>query len=788
MINHYFMAAFRNLVKFKTNSIINIIGIVIGLTCFLLISLWVLDEWSYDRFHANLDRLFRVVMELNYDSGIILFAPTPVPLAGALKRDIPDIENVTRVNIRYDVAVKNEEHLFENQAVAMVDPTFFELFDFPSVTGDSKDLIKDINSVIITESSSLRIFESTDIIGSTIEIGQKPYIVSGILQDVPHNSHLQFDYVINFESVYPHSRYANSWGQASIYTYVLLNSNVDESEVDEKITHLRQQYLPGSNGTLSLQSINRIHLYHDYEDGLTNHGEIKYIYLFSILAVMILVVACINYINMATAHSIKRLKEIGVRKTLGASRWNLIMQFWSESLIVIFIGLIGALSLYELVVPYFADLLGKSSDMAGLGNTYFAVLLPMAFIGTAIMAGVYPAVILSSFKPITLFRSLLSQTSGNSILRKILVIFQITFTIFLIISSIIIYSQVNFISNKDLGFDKDNLIVVNIPWDARNKYNILSNALAEDKNVVNITGGVLPGNRTYRTDRWDYDGSLTNKEISISSLLVHYDFIKTMNMHLVAGSSFRNNTPGDSLRGFILNEKAVKVIGIDDPIGKKMSFANTQGEIIGIVKDFHSSSLYEEIQPAILHMMPLGHSARLRNIIIRLNGKNTPEFLATLKQTWKAHVPDLPLNYYFASDFFNSLYDNESRVGAIFLFFTIIAIFISCLGLFGLISFISEIKSKEIGIRKVLGASIVNIIKLMTMEIIVLIIVASLIACPLAYYSMNKWLENFAYQVNIGALDFFIAVITALLITLLTVGYKVIQTAKANPVDSIRME
>lgn len=259
-------------------------------------------------------------------------------------------------------------------------------------------------------------------------------------------------------------------------------------------------------------------------------------------------------------------------------------------------------------------------------------------------------------------------------------------------------------------------------------------------------------------------------------------------MHLVAGSSFRNNTPGDSLRGFILNEQAVKAIGIDDPIGKKMSFAKTEGEIIGIVKNFHHSSLHEEIQPAILHMMPLGHSAQLSNIIIRANSKNIPEFLATLKQTWKVHVPDMPLNYYFASDFFNNLYDNESRIGAIFLFFTIIAVSISCLGLFGLISFISEAKSKEIGIRKVLGASMVNIIKLMTMEIIVLIILASLIACPLAYYSMNKWLENFAYQVNVGALDFFIAVITALLITLLTVGYKVIKAAKANPVDSIRIE
>ncbi len=792
MIKNYLKIAFRNLWKYKAFSFINLTGLAIGMAVCILILLWVQDELNFDNFHENGPRLYRVIQDADYAGHDISIARTPFPLAPALKNDFPEITDATRVFVN-GLGVKVGDKSFEDDDMIFADPSFLKMFSFPMIEGDPTTALDNPLSIILTEKTALRYFGTRRALGKTLIVRNKFQVqVTGILKDIPHNSHLQFDFVVpmNIVKEFGFDIDKMPWTNSnnSLFTYVELKNNTPASEINSKIAGIMAKHVSTSANRMFLQPFSQIHLHSNFVGDVEGQGDIKYVYIFSIMAIFVLLIACINFMNLTTARSGNRAKEVGMRKVIGASRKDIIRQFFGESTFLSVLALGLALVLVELLLPLFNHLSHKNLAVAYLGNT--GALL--GFLGIAILtgliAGSYPALFLSSFQPVKVLKGNIKAGAKSSLFRRILVVIQFTLSIILIIATTVVYSQISFMNKKNLGFDKQQLVYIHLNPTARQQYESLKNELLKNPNVENITvASHLLTDVTHAFDHVSWEGKSPDESITMNGISVDYDFIKTFGMQLTAGRDFSRVHGTDATQAYIVNEAAARKMGVDSPVGKQFSLSEEMdrpGKIIGVVKDFHFKPLSKEIEPMVIF---IGERERYY-LYARIQAGDMSKTITQMEQTWKAIIPGTEFHYGFFDDALAGMYGDEKRVGTLFNYFTILAIFISCLGLFGLSSFMAEQRTKEIGIRKVLGASVSSVVGLLSREFSLWVFLANILAWPIAWYFMNQWLLSFAYRTQVNVWIFFFAGILAMIIAMFTISFQAIKAATVNPVKALRYE
>jgi len=786
MLKSYFRVAYKNILKQKGYSFINVLGLAMGMAVCILIFLWVQDELSFDRFHKNADQIYRVVEDQLQSTGEVFpVAVTPWPLGEALKLDYPEVIDFARyLNFSKQlVTYRDGDKSFFEDGVCVADPSFLKIFSFPLIKGDA-------SSVIITENIAKKYFGKENPIGKTLTFQNRvDYLVSGVLKNLPSNSHLKFDLLLPLEATLKNSR--RTWFTNYLYTYILLKKDAAVENVQEKIHDYLVKRYPNVNTRFNLQRLNDIHLHSSYAIDL--YGASKdsslYIYIFSIVAIIILLIACINFINLAIARSSTRAKEIGLRKVVGANRMNLMVQFYGESIFFTFIAWCFAVVLVVIFLAQFNQLTGKDINVNPFTNFSSGIVMLIAAILTAIIAGTYPAIFQSSFQPVNIIKgSFISKLnkSGSTLFRKVLVIFQFTLSIGLIIGTFIVSSQLNFLQNKELGYEKSNMIYFKQRGNFSEKYSVLKEELLKNPDILNVTSSSdVPIYSLNSTSDFEWEGKNINDTFLIHQFSVDVDYIKTFKIKIVEGRDFSKKFAADIAgESFILNETAVKAMGISNPIGKRFGIRDKEGYIVGVVKDFHYKSLHNKVEPLVLRVDP----SRDLYVFMKIKKDNLAHTINYIKNLFETINPNYPFEYDFIEDQLNHLYDKDRRTVNIFGYFTFIAIFISCLGLFGLASFLIQRRSKEIGIRKVLGASISNIVLKLSKEFLLLVGIANIIAWPIAYIALSRWLQNFAYRTNLDIGVFILSAFMTLIIAFLTVIYQSIKAATANPVNAIRYE
>lgn len=778
MFKNYLKIAFRTLRKHKGYSLINIIGLSLGMAICILILLWVQHELSYDRFHKNRDLTYRIYQDYHHAGGISQFSNVPQPVAPEIQSTLPEVECVTRF-LDDDFTFGYEEKLFTERNIRYIDPSFFRIFSFPIVKGDPEAAFLDPYSIILTASMVEKYFGNKDPLGKILTADGKDQMkVMAVIKDVPDNSFLQFDFLIPYSYLTAIEYDVTNWSSHNCQIYVLLHKNIDAKQVEDKIYGMIKRHTPDDESYLRLQPFKKVHLY-------TLGGEmgtLKYVYIFSIIALFILVIACINFMNLATARSAKRAREVGLRKVVGARRIQIVRQFFGESIVLTIVALGFALLIVEVLLPVFNGLSGKTLSLNSSGNiAIFASLLGIALF-TGLLSGSYPALFLSSFIPGKVLKSSYRSSGSSSILRKVLVVFQFSLSIFLIISTTVIYSQLQYIQSKDLGFNKENLIYAGINERIRENYDAIKNEILKNPHILKMTRTFqLPSYNRYSAPV-EWEGKTPDQNINFNISLVDPDYLETLNLELIQGRNFSYEFSTDT-SNYILNEEAVRQMGLDSPIGKWLEFGE-KGQIIGIVKNYHYMPFTYEIEPLILYYNP----SYFRYTMLRISGNNIPQTLGFLENIWGKFAPEFPFEYHFLDEDYERIYRTEQRLGELFRYFTFLAILISCLGLFGLASFMAEQRTKEIGIRKVLGATVSSVAFLLSREYTKWVLMANVLAWPIAYLAMHKWLEGFAYRVDMSAITFLLAGLLTLLIALFTVSYQAIKASITNPVEALRHE
>jgi putative ABC transport system permease protein len=775
MLKNYFKITWRNIKNNKVYSFINIMGLAVGMACCILILLWVQDELSYDKFHANYDDIYRTIPELQDTK----FSANPLALAAVFKEQYPEVRQISRF-YQMNWLMKYGDKIY-NESGALVDDDFLKMFTFPLVVGTPETVLDSRESIILTERAAAKYFGTLDAVGKSLLINNNTeLIVTGILKDVPSNSHLQFDFLASMELL--GARGHTSWSYEP-RTYALLEKNVSIQNFAEKISGFIMEHDKRTNQkvVLHIQPLSKVHLY-----SLNGTDPIIYVYIFLTIAIAILIIACINFINLSTARSNTRAKEIGMRKVVGAERADIIRQFIGESIILSAIALLAAVGLVYLFLPAFNNLADKQMTLGIAGNVSTMFLLVGIILFTGLLSGGYPAFMLSSFKPANILRRGKLQTgSGGFVLRKILVVSQFTATIVLIIGTIIMYKQLNYMKNKDIGLDRDHVVAISMNNELRESYKSFKNEIKQYPNVINVSAarryptGIGHINPVY------WEGKGPDDYVTMTDASVDYDYFETLGMKIIQGRSFSEEYATDR-ENYILNEEALRITGLESPIGKMFSCWEDEGKIIGIVKNFHATSLHTEIGPVIFTLSQRHGSHSY--IFVKIRPNDISGTLAYLEKKTTEFAPNNLFEYRFLDDVFNSQYSGDQRRGEIYKYFTFLAIFISCLGLFGMASFTAEQRTKEIGIRKVLGASITNILVMISKNFLMLLLVSNLVAWPIAYFLMERLLNNYAYRTSIGAWIFIVSGVAAIFVALLTVCIKIVRAAYANPVDSLRYE
>jgi putative ABC transport system permease protein len=793
MLKNYVKIAIRNIKKHKGYSFINISGLAVGMACCILILLWVKDELSYDQFHENADRIYRVT-EHQYNSSGDYFpvAVTPWPLAEALKNDFPEIAESARLRILSGLLVSyKDKRIYEKDLVA-ADPSFLKVFSFPLLEGDRETALTEPNTILITEDAAARYFGRKDPIGKILTFHNRfNFKVTGILKDVPHNSHIQFDFLVPFESTLREFGWTDSWGTNNYTTYIQLAENASVQHISDKVSDYLKKHNERTRTKLVLQPLQDIHLRSDYGIDLYGHTENTaiYVYAFSVIAMFVLLIACINFMNLSTARSEKRSKEVGLRKVVGASRLNIISQFYGESLFLTFVSFVSAILLVYLILPVFNNLSGKLLSFDSMKEPVILLGLIALMLITGVVSGSYPALIQSSFKPVDSIKGIgrrASSRSGKSLFRRILVVTQFTLSTMLIVGTLIVHNQIHYMLDKDLGYEKESMIYFIKRANVRSQYDAFKSELLSDPNITEVTtSSDVPTYTVHSTSGFSWEGKDPEINFLIHQFSVDFDYIKTFNMKIIAGRDFSKEFPVDaSTQSFIVNETVVRAMALENPVGSKFTLYRNSGQIIGVVEDFHFKSLQKEIEPLVLRIEPQRDSY----VFVKFMSGKAKEAIASITRVYNSFNPEFPLQYKFLDEEIERLYNSVQKTKTIFNYFTFIAIFISCLGLYGLASYMAQQKTKEIGIRKVLGASILNIVTNFSKEFTLLVCVANAIAWPLAYFAMNTWLHNFAYRIKMDPFLFIYAGLVSTLLGLLTVSYHTMKSALANPVNSIRYE
>lgn len=799
MLYNYLKVAFRNIFKEKLYSVINIFGLAVGLAICLLILLFVKDELSYDRYHAKADRIHRVVTEWSLGDRSINTAISSYRLAPALETDFPELEQIIRFS-PYGGLVTYENQNFQEDDVFVTDKEVFEVFDFKLLSGDAKTALAEPYTAVLSESTAEKYFGQENPIGKVIRFDDDfDLTVKGVFQDFKPNNHLIADIFISMATGKQefNQLVLNNWGEGSQFTYLLLPKNASPESIETRFPDFIEKNLGEGRServTMSLQALTDIHLHSNLRSEIRANSDIRYIYLSSAIALFIILIACINYMNLTTARSVNRAMEIGVRKTLGAPRFSLVKQFLSESTLLALIGLVVAISLVALVLPAFNAFVDKSltinpSQVPGILGIFLLITLAIG-----LLAGSYPAFYLSSFQAVQVFREKINRRSVSGRMRKFLVVFQFCISIILIIGTIIIYNQWNFLKQKDLGYNKENLVLVPIP--DLEQYESLKNQLEQNPKISMVTASnkrltnALSSNLGIKAENFEPDPN--GGRNSMKLVTVDPDFMKTLDVDFVAGRDFSEEHGSDATEAFILNEAAVEMVGWEEPIGKWFetseynngTWVTRRGNVVGVVKNFNMESLYNQIEPVAYFIS----KTWLNWMTLRISSNNTTETIDYIKQKWVQYGSEESFSYSFLDDRINQLYASEERYFQLFTVFTIIAIFIASLGIFGLSSFMAEQRRKEIGIRKVFGASVGNLVVMLSKEFTWLVVIGFVVAVPIAYYGMNKWLQEFTYRIDMSIWPFVLAGLAAFVIAWLTAGFQSAKAAIANPVKSLRYE
>lgn len=809
MFSNFIKTAWRNLLKNKVFSFINILGLAIGLCCFLLITMYVLDETSFDKFNAKADRIYRVNSDIRFGGTDLVLPVTPDIMGATLKKDYPQVEEYTRIYASSGAKLVKKGNDFINESrVAHADSTIFRVFTLPAIAGNTNNALNEPNTVVITESTAIKYFGTKDAIGKTIETNDNTstlYKVTAVIKDMPKNSHFNFDFLFSMDNVdYGWNNYLSH----NFYTYLLLRPGTDYKAFEKKFLEYTERYvIPQAKHLMQISSIDdfekagnklqyslipltNIHLYSDRSFELSAGGNIQYVYIFSVVAVIILLIACINFMNLATARSANRAREVGIRKVLGTGKRQLILQFLSESTFMVFIGLLLALALAAMILPLFNNIANKSLTISSLFNWQFIPVLVLLPIVVGLLAGSYPAFFLSAFQPIEVLKGKLKLGSKSGGFRSVLVVVQFFASIILIIGTIVIFRQLNFIQTKNLGFNKDQVLIINDAYALDQQTEAFKNEMLQVPGVISGTfSGFLPVSNSSRNDNTFSTQPVMDAKTGFNMQVwrVDYDYLSTMGMQVDKGRNFSKDFGADST-AVVLNETAAKIMGFDNPVGKKLyTFGDNQEviayDIIGVVKNFHFETLRQNIGPLCFR---LGRSTGLASF--KVQADKIPSILKQAEAKWKAMAPGMPFSHRFLDESFDDMYRTERRVSSIALTFAVLAIFVACLGLFGLASFISEQRTKEIGIRKVLGLSVEGIVKLLSKDFVKLVLIAFVFASPLAWWVMHIWLRDFAYRVDISWWIFVLAGVVALFIALLTVSFQAIKAALSNPIKSLRTE
>jgi len=810
MISNYIKIALRNLIRFKAYSAINIAGLAVGMACCILILLYVFDELSYDRFHKKADRIYRITVNGVLGDNSFNAAVTAPPLRNVLLEEYPEVEAATRFRsfgfpvLRYGDKVFSEERFF------WVDSTFFDVFTVEFVKGDPETALLQPESVVLTEKMAAKYFGSEDPVGKLINAdNRRDYKITGVVKEFPENSHLHFDFLASISSY----DFVNqqSWLNNDYYNYVLLKEGASAEEFAAKLPGLVEKYIKpvierflntswddlkkrGAEYNYSLQALTDIHLHSNLMVEIEPNSDIAYIYIFSLIAAGILFIACINFTNLATARSANRLKEIGVRKTLGSSRQQLIKQFLIESIIMATIAVFISIIIIEIALPYFGELVNKNLSHNYFSNFYSIPLLILFILIVGTFAGAYPALYLSSFNPAKVLKKETGHSGRNPWLRNTLVVMQFAVSITLFIGTIIVYNQLEYISNKKLGFNKDQVIVVkktdDIGIQREGAIESFINDLKMIPGVKDATNSNTIFGENFGNTPYKIYGSNENRLMSI--MFADYNFASTYGIEMKEGR-FYSREFGTDTSAIVINETAAIEFGIsDNPIGKQIVQAHGQDEVpyvfnvIGVMKDFHFQSLHQRIQPIIIHLYFPGNFGR--NVSVKVSAAGINEKIEEIKNIWHKYAGNQAFEYVFFDEYFARAYEAERRTGIIVTVFSILAILIACLGLLGLAAFTTEQRTKEVGIRKILGASVPGIVVLLLKDFAKWVIISNLIAWPVAYFALNKWLEDFAYRIDINLWVFVAASIAAMLIAIFTVSYQSIKAATANPVKSLRYE
>lgn len=808
MFKNYLHVALRSLWKNRFYSIINIMGLAIGLCCFLFILIFVGDELSFDRYHAKANRTYRINFEGFAFEQELNYAVVGAPFGPTILEAYPEVVEQCRFRDRGSYTVHYENQSYQENRWIFADSTLFDVFSFELVKGDPKRALTEPYTLVITEEIALKYFGNEDPIGKSVKVDNEDlYRITGVMKAVPHNTHFSFDLFASMATI-DESR-NSEWMSNNFQTYVVLQEGTDPEVVNSKFEGLIRQYIApeleqylgksyddlltaGNYITFSLFPMQKIHLYSDKLEELGTNSDIKYIYIFTFIGAFILLLACINFMNLSTARSAGRAKEVGMRKVVGAERSQLILQFLSESLVITLLGFLVAVALFLLLLPYFNSLSGKElylRDISSIG--LWVSMLGLVFL-VGLIAGSYPAFYLSSFKAVAALKGKLwEKTRQHFSLRSALVIFQFAITIALIVGTIVISNQLHYIQSKKLGFEKDQILILNNFYAlGKNcqpfKERILQHPAVEKATMTSFLPTPSSRNSSATFLGRNPDPSKTHVVYLFD---VDHDYVQTLGMEIIQGRDFSREHPGDTMT-VILNETAVQMYSLDDPLNAEIStFSGGSMEnpefdtrrVIGVVKNFHFQSLRSEIGPVVLY---LGNSTG--RLSMKVNTGDMPNFISDLQKLWNEMGPGQPFDYRFMDDDFNSVYEAEIRIGGIFSVFTFLAIFIACLGLFGLATFSAEQRTREIGIRKVIGASIPRIFMLLTSEIIKWVLIANLVALPLAYLFMKKWLEGFAYPVAMSWWIFVAALLASVLIAVITVSQQAVRAAIRNPIKALR--
>jgi putative ABC transport system permease protein len=789
MLKNYFLVAVRNLRKSKIFSLINIVGLALGMACSLLILLWISDERNMNKFNKNSSRLYIVYERQYFDNKVDAFHATPGVLADEMRRVLPEVQYASNFAWEDQSTFQVGNHIMQETGNhAGMD--FFKMFSYNMLAGNATTALNTASAIAISKKMAKDFFGGPEMaMGKTIRYeNRQDYRVTAVFE-IPENASERFDYLINWHAFLENNSWAKEWGNNGPGTFILLKPGTNRVLFEKKITRFLDKYNKeqgnGFRVELGIQLFEDSYLHSNFSsNGKIEGGRIQYVNLFSLIAIFILLIACINFMNLTTARSIKRSREIGVRKVVGALRSSLMKQFIGEAILLALIAILLAMVIVFLALPAFNNLTQKQIHFP-YANGSFWLSISLLTLVTGLVSGSYPAIFLSAFKPVLVLKGALKLSTGSVWFRKGLVVFQFALSIMLIIGTIVISRQINFIQHTNLGYDRENLIYIPLSGDLTKQFDYFKQQALQMPGVKEVSRiSQTPTEISNSTYGVDWDGKDPNSKPMFTQAAIGYDFVKTLNIKILEGREFSKDFPTDTV-GYIINEEALKKIGFKKPLGSRLTFWNKKGTVVGVVKDFHFNSLRIPVNALVLR---LGESDDYGNILVKTKSGQTRQALASLEKLCNRLNPKFPFNFQFSEDEYQKLYISEQMVGKLSYCFSVLAIFISCLGLLGLAMFTAEQRTREIGIRKVLGASLSSLFRLLSKEFIVLVCIALLIASPIAWYVMKKWLDDFAYKTPITWWMFVIAGLAAICITLFTVSFQAVKAALVNPVHSLRSE